>query len=61
MEDSKKGDDQGDQDDADLGEEGEVEGEEGEVQEAGQDCQDGHLQSKYLMIIVQSYDAMIMR
>ena len=51
MEDSKKGDDQGDQHDADLGEEGEVEGEEGEVEEAGQDGQHGHLPSKYQNIV----------
>ena len=58
---SKKVDNHGDQDDADLGEEGEVEGEEGEVEEAGQDGQHGHLQSKYLVMIVQSYDVVIMR
>ena len=61
MEESKKGDDQGDQHDADLGEEGEVEGEEGEVEEAGQDGQHGHLPSKYLMMTIQSNDTMIMR
>ena len=30
-----------------LGEEGKVEGEEGEVEEGRQDCQHGHLSSKY--------------
>ena len=47
--------------DANLGEEGEVEGEEGEVEEAGQDRQHGHLPSKYVVMIVQSYDVVIMR
>ena len=35
------------EDDDHLGEEGEGEGEEGEVEEGRQDCQHGHLSSKY--------------